>query len=161
MMPHMSICRWLQFPISLCCTLIKSTGWLSTVSRRMQPWKALKGFMHSWLFTSTGQPPEERTQRQSTAKQHRGNLSEQCSIMHVLLLPPKKSWLPVVTRKWGLAWAKALSSPSTATVKCPRLETSSTVCHWPSFRAEPEVTHTLYCTQRYCLLISWRLRLEF
>lgn len=42
----------------------------------MQPWNALKGFIHSWLFTSAGQPPGERTQHQLSAKQSRGHSSE-------------------------------------------------------------------------------------
>lgn len=77
-----------------------------------------------------------------------------CVLLFISLLPPKKSWLPVETRNEGLAWAEAPSSPSTATVTCPRLEISSTECHWPSFRAEPEDTckqDTAYCTKRFRL----------
>lgn len=53
--------------------MIKSTGWLSTVSRRMQPWKALKGFIQSWL-PSAGQPAQERKQHQSANQTTRRNL---------------------------------------------------------------------------------------
>lgn len=81
---------------------------------------------------------------QSTKQQTTLNLPESCGLMHVLLLPPKKRGLPVVTRNGGLAWAKAPSSPLKVTDKCPRLESSSTECHWPSFRPEPGVTDTVY-----------------
>lgn len=75
------------------------------------------------------------------------NLPEYCGIMHVLLLPPKNRWPPMVTRNGGLVWAKAPSSPLKVTDKCPRLESSSTECHWPSFRSEPGVTNTVYLTK--------------
>ncbi len=77
-----------------------------------------------------------------------------CVLLFITLLPPKKSWLPVVTRNEGLAWAVAPSSPSTATVRCPRLEISSTECHCPSSRAEPDDTHTHTHTHthRYSML---------
>lgn len=97
-------------------------------------------------------------------EQHRGNhdvhpepvrikehMHKACTLSFITLLPPKKSWLPVVTRNEGLAWAVAPSSPSTATVRCPRLKISSTECHCPSSRAEPDDTHTdtVCCTQRH------------
>lgn len=68
MMPHMSICRLLWFPSCFRCTWIRSTRWPSTAMRRMQPWKTLKGFLHSdRLSSSAGQPEvvEEKAGRNS------------------------------------------------------------------------------------------------
>lgn len=54
-------------------------------------------------------------------------------------IPPKKSWLPVTMRIGARVWAYPPSSSSAVTVRRPFLEFSTTECHWPSFRAEPEV----------------------
>lgn len=72
-MPHMSICRLLWFPSCFRCTWIRSTLWPSTAMRRMQPWKTLKGFLHSdRLSSSAGQP-------EVVEKKQNGNLHRQPS----------------------------------------------------------------------------------
>lgn len=81
-------------------------------------------------------------------------------LAHALFItpsPPKKSWLPVVRRNEGLACAEVPSSPSTVTVRSPRLEISSTECHWPSFRVEPDDAHTHGYRSLHAKMLSWFL----
>lgn len=61
MIPHVSICRLSYAPSCFCCTWIRSTSWSPTVSRRMQPWNTLKGFLHPCASSSLGQPEEDET----------------------------------------------------------------------------------------------------
>lgn len=84
-----------------------------------------------------------RSLQQDNLRSSRHDISERkpawgcfSSLLHI---PPKKSWLPVTMRNGGRAWAYPPSSSSAVTVKRPFLEFSATECHWPSFRAEPEV----------------------
>jgi len=81
MMPHMSICRSPNVPRCCRCTRIRSTTCRSRVRSRMQPWNALKGFLHRGRSSSAGQP-----ESQTRGRSHGGVKDKQFNYRHQISL---------------------------------------------------------------------------